>query len=230
MQPWASILQKLGIFAIFPLVYALIGMGAVLGAVVHAPLAAILILLELTSDYHIILPAMLATICAVGTARFLFAESIYTPPLRDHGVRLGSTRDAGASAADQHRADRHGAGERDPGNAVPSRAGHDGRRRSRRGCRAATTGSISACYAARISRRPCCSPDSIPLLVAGELTRPGIPLLSSVDDLAKAMEVFAQADVETLAVALPEAPGKVVGVISQNFMVRRYHEVVDENR
>src|SRR5205814_1088823 len=34
-----------------PGIYALVGMGAVLAAVVHAPLASILILLDLTSDY-----------------------------------------------------------------------------------------------------------------------------------------------------------------------------------
>ena len=88
------ILQKVGVLTqVFPAVYALVGMGAVLGAVVHAPLAAILILLELTSDYHIVLPAMLATIVATGVARFIYAESVYTVAVKAHGIKLGSARD-----------------------------------------------------------------------------------------------------------------------------------------
>ncbi len=47
-------------------------------AVVHAPLAAILILLDLTGDYPLALLAMLASILATGTARRIFPESIYT--------------------------------------------------------------------------------------------------------------------------------------------------------
>jgi len=43
-----------------PGVYALVGMGAVLAAVVHAPLTAILIMLDLTTEYRLALPAMLA--------------------------------------------------------------------------------------------------------------------------------------------------------------------------
>ena len=73
--------------------YALIGMGAVLAAVVHAPLASILILVEVTDRHNIIVPAMLASVAATGTARLLFPDSIYTLTLRRRGVRVGSGSD-----------------------------------------------------------------------------------------------------------------------------------------
>ena len=42
-----------------PETYALVGMGAVAGAVMQAPLTNILMLFELTNDYTIILPIMI---------------------------------------------------------------------------------------------------------------------------------------------------------------------------
>src|SRR5262249_47847159 len=89
-----SVLRALHLFAdVQPRIYALVGMGAVLAAVVHAPLAAILILMALTGNYHLALPAMLASIVATGVARRIFPESIYTAALRERGLRLGGSAD-----------------------------------------------------------------------------------------------------------------------------------------
>lgn len=72
-----------------PGAYALVGMGAMLAGTTQAPLTAILMIFELTGDYPIILPLMLACTTAIITARLLGFESIYTQPLRERGVRLG---------------------------------------------------------------------------------------------------------------------------------------------
>jgi CIC family chloride channel protein len=69
--------------------YALVGMGAMLAGTTQAPLTAILMIFELTGDYPIILPLMLACTTAVVTARLLGLESVYTQPLIERGVRLG---------------------------------------------------------------------------------------------------------------------------------------------
>src|SRR5690606_15477417 len=42
--------------------YALVGMGAVVAAATHAPITGILIVFEMTNDYQIMLPLMLATV------------------------------------------------------------------------------------------------------------------------------------------------------------------------
>jgi CIC family chloride channel protein len=60
-----------------------------LAGTTQAPLTAILLIFELTGDYPIILPLMLACTTAIVTARLLGFESIYTQPLRERGVRLG---------------------------------------------------------------------------------------------------------------------------------------------
>src|SRR5688572_17539357 len=73
--------------------FALIGMGAVLAAVVHAPLAAILILFDLSQAPGTVVPAMLACVVATGVARLVFPDSIYSLSLRRRGVRLGTSAD-----------------------------------------------------------------------------------------------------------------------------------------
>ena len=71
-----------------PGAYSIVGMGAVVAATTHGPLSAILILFEMTSDYKIILPLMLACIIATVTSGQLLRDSIYTLKLARRGVDL----------------------------------------------------------------------------------------------------------------------------------------------
>ena len=68
--------------------YALVGMAAFVAGATHAPLTAILILFELTNDYAIILPLMLAVVSAVLTAKTVEPESVYTMKLTRRGITL----------------------------------------------------------------------------------------------------------------------------------------------
>jgi CIC family chloride channel protein len=68
--------------------YALLGMGAVLAGTTHAPISTVLIIFELTGDYDVILPLMLASAIAAGTSRLFGPDSIYTATLRRRSVLL----------------------------------------------------------------------------------------------------------------------------------------------
>jgi CIC family chloride channel protein len=68
--------------------YSLVGMGAVVAGATHAPITAILIIFELTSEYKIILPLMIASIIATLLTTKLQKESIYTLKLIRRGVDL----------------------------------------------------------------------------------------------------------------------------------------------
>jgi len=68
--------------------YAMVGMAAVFTAAARAPLTAIMILFELTGNYAIILPVMLASVVATFTAAHFDPESIYTRKLVRRGIRL----------------------------------------------------------------------------------------------------------------------------------------------
>jgi len=73
--------------AVHPALYAMLGMGAMMGAVLQAPLAALLALLEMTGKPLIIMPGMLAVVSANLTAKIVFKqESVFTHLIRDAGL------------------------------------------------------------------------------------------------------------------------------------------------
>jgi CIC family chloride channel protein len=73
--------------------YALVGMGAVVAGTTHAPITAILILFEMSNDYSIILPLMLACVFSTLVAHRLKRESIYTMKLVRRGINIRGGRD-----------------------------------------------------------------------------------------------------------------------------------------
>ncbi len=68
--------------------FALVGMGSMLAATTHSPLLAILIIFELSLNYSVMPPLMLACVISTLVAKRLHPESIYTEPLRRKGVEL----------------------------------------------------------------------------------------------------------------------------------------------
>ncbi len=76
-----------------PGAYALVGMAAFFSGAAHAPVTAILILFEMTGDYRIILPLMLATVVSTLIARMISPESIYTLKLTRRGIHLQEGKD-----------------------------------------------------------------------------------------------------------------------------------------
>jgi len=73
--------------------YALVGMGAVVAGTTHAPITAILIIFELTSDYTLILPLMASCIIATVITTTVRRESIYTMKLLRRGVDIFKGRE-----------------------------------------------------------------------------------------------------------------------------------------
>jgi chloride channel protein, CIC family len=68
--------------------YALVGLGTFLCGVTHAPLTALFLLLDMTQDYQIALPAMIAVVTALVVARSIEHESIDTYRLAREGKTL----------------------------------------------------------------------------------------------------------------------------------------------
>ena len=84
---FAKILAQLPGGSTEPALYAMLGMAAMMGAVLQAPLAALLALLEMTGNPYVIMPAMLAVVSANLTAKIVFEQdSIFTLMMRDSGL------------------------------------------------------------------------------------------------------------------------------------------------
>jgi CIC family chloride channel protein len=65
--------------------FALVGMAGMCSATMHAPITAVLLVLEMTKDLDLILPLMLCSILGSITARLIDADSIYSARLRERG-------------------------------------------------------------------------------------------------------------------------------------------------
>jgi len=67
---------------------ALVGMGAVFSATIRAPMTSVLIIVEMTSGYSLILPLMIANMSAYVIARHWRPEPIYEALLAQDGIHL----------------------------------------------------------------------------------------------------------------------------------------------
>ena len=81
--------------------YVMLGMAAMMAAVLQAPLAALVAVLELTGNPNIILPAMAVIVVAMLTVRQVFKQrSVFLTTLEGLGIQYPPPP---ATAADQHR-------------------------------------------------------------------------------------------------------------------------------
>ncbi|MCD1643248.1 chloride channel protein [Aurantimonas coralicida] len=72
--------------------FAIIGMGAMVGGATSAAMTAIVMIFEMTRDYEIILPLVLAVAIAIGVRRSLTLADIYTIKLRNRGRPIPTDR------------------------------------------------------------------------------------------------------------------------------------------
>jgi len=212
-----------------PELYALVGMGAVLSAVVHAPLASILICFELTQDYKVMLPAMLACIISTGIARALHRDSIYTAGLRARGVRLGDKSDLTLlrrMTVEQV--------DLEPAVIVhhtePLRRALDLAESAEAPdiVIADEQGRYMGMIVADDIKAALLAPEAIPLLMAEELMRVDVPMVRNTDDLATVLDTFSRCDVGRLPVKMQSAPDRVIGLISRAGLMKRYQQGLDE--
>ncbi len=77
--------------ALFPdsgfsvIAFAVVGMGALVGGATGASITAIVMIFEMTRDYHVIVPLVLAVALSTSIRRALIVENIYTVKLRHRG-------------------------------------------------------------------------------------------------------------------------------------------------
>ncbi|MFG2672059.1 chloride channel protein [Streptomyces sp. NPDC048445] len=81
--------------------YALVGMGAVFAGSARAPITAVVILFELTGEYSIILPLMLAIATATLISKLLSHDTVYTLKLSRRGIDLDAPAPGAAIGSQQ---------------------------------------------------------------------------------------------------------------------------------
>ena len=68
--------------------WALVSMGAILGATMRAPMMSVVFVLELTHDLNVFLPVLLAVACAYGVTVLALKRSILTEKVSRHGFHM----------------------------------------------------------------------------------------------------------------------------------------------
>lgn len=100
----AGLLALMPTAGIRPGAYGVVGMGAMVAAATGAPITAILLVFEMTDDYALMLPLMLATAVAMVVTHRLQPDNLYSGWLRRRGIHLdhGMDRDrlSGLTVAD----------------------------------------------------------------------------------------------------------------------------------
>ncbi len=228
IQPLAVLL--LGDNASAPAAYALVGMGAYLGATLRAPLTPIVMIFELTGDYELILPLMFACILSSFVAGRVEPDNLFELTLR----KRGSSRvlEAGDDQAVMQRGHVGDLMVR-PDHMLRLSSSFDEVQRAALVERTPTlylldehervVGLIdSQALAAKVLRGEI-SIDA----TAGDLKSDERPTLLVPDDtLAGAMLAFARSDKEVLPVVDPDR--KLLGLIERNDLLAHYSENVLE--
>src|SRR5206468_5205397 len=85
--------------------FAVVGMGSMLAATTRSPLLAMIMVFEISLDYSLMPPLMLACVVSVLVARRLHPESIYTEPLRRKGLTVSHEASTSEAATQRTVAD-----------------------------------------------------------------------------------------------------------------------------
>jgi len=90
---FSFIINSFGIVELSVINFTLIGMAAMLGGVLHAPLTAIFLIAEISGGYGLIVPLMISTTVAYITVKAIFKESIFTHQLASKGQIITHNKD-----------------------------------------------------------------------------------------------------------------------------------------
>src|SRR5207253_7703409 len=88
---FALALRELGAGEDLPIsTFAVVGMGSMLAATTRSPLLAMIMVFEISLDYSLMPPLMLACVVSILVAGRFHPESIYTEPLRLKGLAVSA--------------------------------------------------------------------------------------------------------------------------------------------
>ena len=213
-----------------PGAYALVGMGAVVAAAIHAPITVILMIFEMTRDYALILPLMLAVVLATLTSQRLQRHSIYTFKLAREGIDLLRGRDANVlrqlkvcDVMDRHYDAIAAAA---PLEAVLSHLAHSSHQES---LVLDADGRLAGILTVEEIKRALPQIAQLGgLLIAQDMAVADPPTLLPDDDLDAAMRAFGRLNIQEIPVVAAEDPRRPIGLLVRHTVINAYNQAVLE--
>lgn len=81
-----------------PGAYAMVGMGALFAGIIRAPLTSVFMIFELTQDYQILVPLMIANLLSFGISRHYQSKPLYRALLQQDGIHMPEAAKLASSA------------------------------------------------------------------------------------------------------------------------------------
>ncbi len=210
-----------------PETYAVVGMGAVAAAVMQAPLTIILMLFELTNDYTLILPIMVACILSAFAYRAIAKHSIYVQYLLNEGINIKHGREVSILDAIKVKAVMNREITTIP-EEMPFKKILETVSYSKNFYFPVVNreGDMTSIISFNDIREMFFVEGLEDLVVAGELATKKVLFLKPDQNLNEAMELFARLDVDQLPVVTGEDSRKVIGMLNRGDMVAAYNREV----
>jgi len=210
-----------------PGAYSIVGMGAVVSATTHGPLSAILILFEMTGEYKIILPLMIACIVGSLACRQLLEDSIYTLKLARRGINLRAGKEINVLKSIIVRDVMNPDVETVPESLS---LGDVAERISKSKYNSFPVlddrGALTGILSFRDYHDVVFDENLRDLVVAKDLATPDLITVSRDENLFDALEKITSKDFSILPVVSPENPSKLVGVLSRRDIIGAYDKAV----
>jgi len=214
-----------------PGAYAIVGMAAVVAGTTHGPLSAFLILFEMTGDYKIILPLMIACILSTLLASRLKAESIYTLKLLRRGINIRAGKEMNllrslkVSQAMQTQVDSVAA-ETDLGTFID----HVARSKHSSFPVVGPDGRLSGIISYADYAEDAFDPNLRDIVVVGELATREVETVTPEDSLETALSKISTKDYATLPVVAGPEDRRLVGIISRRDIISVYSRQLGKSR
>ncbi len=207
--------------------YALVACGAMVAATIQAPMSSILMIFELSNDYHIMVPLMTACVVAALTKRAFGSSSVLTEILEEKGVdtewslERSWMRAVSVSSL--------------PWRSIPSV--HSSVKleelkrvyiSSGKGCVIVADDNGDMVGMVTFSDLQTFLLDSAldQVVIAAEVANQNVMTLSENDSLLDAIDILDQEAFEQMPVTSKHNPKKVLGIISRNAVFSMYHKLI----
>ncbi len=210
-----------------PGAYSIVGMGALVSATTHGPLAAMLILFEMTGNYKIILPMMLSCILATIFAGMLMKDSIYTLKLARRGVDIREGKEVNIlkSMFVKDVMNHHVETIRES-SAVVEMADVISKSKYNSFPVLNAVGKLTGILSFNDYSEAMFDEDLKDLVVAKDLASENVTTVSADEDLYTALGKISRKDFSTMPVVSPDDPTELVGIVTRRDIIGAYEKAV----
>ncbi len=207
--------------------YALVACGALTAAALQAPLTVMLIVFEMTADYHIMLPLMIACSVATLVARSFGRTSVFTEALEERGIDINWGLEQSWM--------RSVPVSRIPWRAIPKVFANAPLKELKQAYTVSGKGCVQVVDAEGMMVGIVTFADlqtwlldsSLDqIVVAEEVANRHVQVVSEKDSLLDAIRILDREEFEQMPVVAADNPRKVLGMLSRNAIFSTYHKLI----